>query len=187
MPDTRSYLFLLGFFFFLFIGVAFADGTILQDADRHQIEIRNVSAVVSKQTITYSATYFNLLDSNVTFDAVIRLDDNDNVLALDPYRISLRARAVVSVQGMFVVEREGNYTVQWEALSLPPGENISGRQRIQVEGEFEFDNGMSIPSLVLAIIISSLVVSTVVIGEILMLRSTRIRNAIAMEKVSQSS
>ena len=185
MPDTRSYLLSLGFFFFLFVGVASADGSMVQDGD--QIEIRNVSVVVSKQTITYSATYINLLDSDVTFDAVIRLDESDNVLALDPYRITLTPRATASVQGMFVVEREGNYTVQWEALSLPPGENISGRQRVQVEGDFEFDNGMSVLSLILAIIVSSLVVSTVVIGEIMMVRSTRIRKAIAVETVSHSS
>ncbi len=183
MPDTRCYLFLLGSVFSLFVGEAFADGTMLQDGD--QIEIRDVSVVISRQTIMYSATYVNLLDSNVTFDAVIRLEDNDkdNVLALDPYRISLRPRAVVTIQGMFAVEREGNYTVQWEALSLPPGENISGRKRVQVEGDFEFEDGMSdLLPLIFAIIISSLVVSTVVIGEILMVRGTRIRKAMTIGK-----
>ena len=178
MPDTRSYLFLLGFVFSLFVGEAFANGTMLQDGD--QIEIRDVSVVISRKTIIYSATYINRLDSNVTFDAVIRLDDNDNdnVLALDPYRISLRPRAAVIIQGMFAVEREGNYTVQWEALSLPPGENISGRQRVQVEGEFEFDSGIPVLSLVLVIIISSIVVSIVM----LLLRKTRIRKTITMEE-----
>ena len=182
MPGTKSILFLLEFFFFfpLFVGDALADETEFKDGD--QIEIRDVSIVVSKQTISYSATYINLRDFDVTFDAVIRLDDDDNVLALDPYRISLAPRAIAIVEGMFVVEREGNYTVQWEALSLPPGENISGRQRVQVEGDFEFDNGMSVLSLVFAFIIASLVVSTLAIGAILMLRSTRVRRAITMEK-----
>lgn len=185
MLDTKSFLFLLGFFFSLslFVGEAFAEETMFQNGDQIEVEIRDVMVVVSKQTITYSATYINLLDSSVTFDAVIRLDDNDNVLALDPYRISLAPRAEAIVQGMFVVEREGNYTVQWEALSLPPGENISGRQRVQVEGDFEFEDGMSVVlSLIFAIIISSLVVSTVVIGMILMVRGTRIRKAITMGK-----
>jgi len=172
MPDTRSYLFILGFFFSLFVGEAFADGTMLQDGE--WIEIRDVSIVVSKRTITYSATYVNLLDSNVTFDAVIRLEDDDDVLALDPHRIRLRPRAVASVQGMFLIEREGNYTVQWEALSLPPGDSIAGRQRVQVEGEFELDSGMPVLSLVLAIIISFVVISIVV----LLLRNTRHRKAI---------
>jgi len=186
MPATKLFFFLIGFFFSfsLLVVDVFADEMVFQDGD--EIEIRDVSVIVSKRTITYSATYINLLEFDVTFDAVIRLDEDGDVLALDPYRIRLAPRAEAIVQGMFVVEREGNYTVQWEALSLPPGENISGRQRVQVEGHFEFDNGMPVFSVVLAIIISSLVVSTLVIGEILMMRSTRIRKAITLEKYLHS-
>jgi len=174
MPDTRSFFFVFVFFFSFspFVGEVFAEGTMLRGGD--EIEIRDVSVVVSEQTITYFATYVNLLDSNVTFDAVIRLDDSDDVLALDPYRISLAPRATAIVQGMFVVEREGNYTVQWEALSLPPGESIAGRRRVQVQDDFEFDSGMPILFLVLTIIISSIVVSIVM----LLLRNPHIRKAI---------
>ncbi len=95
--------------------------------------IDSASAIVSNVGIEHSATFTNLLDALITFDALIRLDTQDEVLMLDARTITLGPRNSITIEGIFAVTQPGSYLVRWEALSPPPGEALAAVRQVTIE------------------------------------------------------
>ena len=91
------------------------------------------SATVSNAGIEHSATFTNLLDALITFDALIRLDTQDAVLMLEARTITLGPGNSITIEGIFVVTQPGSYVVRWEALSPPPGEALAAVRQVAIE------------------------------------------------------
>ena len=98
----------------------------------NQIFIENYSASVMNLEIFHSATFVNQMDTNIVFDAIIRIDNQTETIALDPRTIELEPRGRVSINGTFEVDSPGSYTIQWEALTPPPGQALADRRRVDV-------------------------------------------------------
>ena len=98
----------------------------------NQIFIENFSARVTNLEISHSATFVNQMDSNIVFDAIIRIDNQTETIALDPRTVELEPRGRVTINGAFEVDAPGSYTIQWEALTPPPGEALADRRRVDV-------------------------------------------------------
>ena len=120
----RSFLFLFPLLLLLTvqdrIPIAMGEDAILID---------DAFATVSDRGIEHSATFTNLLDALITFDALIRLDMQNDILRLDARTITLGPGNSITIEGVFAVTELGSYVVRWEALSPPPGEPLAtGRQ-----------------------------------------------------------
>lgn len=118
----------------LFESKAISTGTV------NEIFIENFIVSVSDFEISYSATFVNQLEVGVVFDAIVRLDNHTETIALNPRTIELEPNGQVTVNGTFEVDEPGSYVVQWEALSPPPGEALADRRRVEVvvQGNFAF-------------------------------------------------
>ncbi len=97
------------------------------------ILIDNASAIASETGVEHSAIFTNLRDALITFDALIRLDTENEVLMLDFRTITLEQGSSITIEGIFSITQPGSYVVQWEALSPPPGEPIAARRQVTVE------------------------------------------------------
>ena len=97
------------------------------------IFIENTSAIASDDGIEHSATFTSLLDTPITFDALIRLDSQDEVLELDVRTITLGPGDSITIEGIFDVTRPGSYVIRWESLSPPPGEALAAGQQVTIE------------------------------------------------------
>lgn len=96
------------------------------------ILIDDASARVSDRGIDHSATFTNTLDALITFDALIRLDSQNEVLRLDARTITLGPGNSLTIEGIFSVTEPGSYVVRWEALSPPPGEPLAAGRQVTV-------------------------------------------------------
>ncbi len=74
-----------------------------------------------------------MIDVLITFDALIRLYTQNDVLILDARTITLGPGNSIKIEGIFTVTEPGSYVVRWEALTPPPGEALAaGRQVVVV-------------------------------------------------------
>ncbi len=101
-------------------------------SNKKQIVILNQSASVSGRVIEYSAEYVNNFSIRTSFDAIIRLDTKDEVVDLKAQRVTLRPGESITLSGQFNLPSPGQYVIQWEAISPPPGEQVADRTRVPI-------------------------------------------------------
>ena len=58
---------------------------------------------------------------------------DERVIALKSERLTLQPGESITVSGMFSIPGSGEYVVQWEALTPPPGAPLASRTRVEVE------------------------------------------------------
>lgn len=98
----------------------------------NQILIENYTARVMNQEIFHTATFVNQMNTTILFDAIIRIDNQTETVALDPRTLELAPGTRVSINGKFEINSPGSYTIQWEAITPPPSEAIADRRRVEV-------------------------------------------------------
>ena len=130
----------------------------VSETGQDQIIILNASAIVSGGMIVYSATFSNNISTNSSFDAITRLDTPERVIALKSERVTLQPGEEITLSGTFPIPDPGEYVVQWEALTPPPGNPLATRTRVEVSSS----EGTNFVIIVLVIVLFAATIASTI-------------------------